>query len=171
MLSKTTGLERSRPRIWVTKPFSRFGDRDSLGRPFVAHVDRADLGGPLCSDEARKLFPRTARATGQNRLRSLPLRRRRGLVDDERLVQPPSIMRCGVSNAMTALSPASGPAEDARVEAERPVPLAPLVCAQLAEVHVARTDQRAGAVLEDQPARPPGAVPGAELVADSMDSG
>ena len=83
------------------------GDRRALGGAFVNEVDGAELGRLARALERRQLLPRPA---------GRPVRivsgARRCSIDAESSMmivcsQPPSIMRCGVSNAMTARVPAS----------------------------------------------------------------
>src|SRR5581483_3627478 len=134
----------------------------ALGRSFVGQLDAAELGRAARADERRERGPRAAGAAGEQRLERAPLLGGGGLVDDDGL-DPAAVDHAarGVEGDHGARPAERHAAELALVDPDRPVPCAAFVRAVLAEVHVARAHERAGAVLEDEPAsepRPSGVV-------------
>src|SRR4029079_10842744 len=92
----------------------------------------------------------------QNSFERPPLRIGRALVENDGL-QPAAFdhaLRC-IERDDRACTREGHVAEFAVIDPERPVALAALVRAVLAEMHMTRTDERARTVLEDQPASKP----------------
>ena len=157
MFSNSTGLDLSRPRICVTTVFSRSTMEARLTGPSSSNAIARNSVGCRVATNAASFSHGPPALAHQDRLERPPLRVGRALVDDDRL-QPAAVDHAlrRVERDHRARARERHLAERALVDAHGPVALAAFVRAVLTEMHVARADERARAVLEDQAARVPG---------------